>query len=139
MGRYEIDFSKSLEIEKKMALIPDKSEKLVNQVLRAKGTRTMMDSIIDLMPRSNKNKQHAKDSKPLTFRMRNLGFEVVAKGGAANRPGSFGYLVFPDEGRGPHNPIKQAFFKRGGDAANEKIQDDVIEALERAHEDLTGK
>lgn len=136
MTRYEIDFSKSLEIEKKMRLIPDKAEKLVNDVLKQKGTRIMMDSIIEEMPRSSKRKKHAKDSKPLTYRMMNLGFLVVAKGGAANKPNSFGYLVFPDEGRGPHNPIKQQFFKRGGDKANEPIQDEVIEALEKAHEDL---
>lgn len=136
MGRYELDFSKSVEIEKKMALIPDKSEKLVNEVLKTKGTKRMIDSIVDVMPKSNKNKKHAKDSNPLKYRMRNLGFEIVAKGGAASRPGSFGYLVFPDEGRGPHNPIEQAFFRRGGELAEEAVQDDVIEALEKAHEDL---
>lgn len=139
MGRYEFDFTKSLEIEKKMAQIPDKSEELVNRVLKTKGTKIMIDHIVEEMPRSNKKKIHAKDSNPLKSRMRNLGFEIVAKGGAANRPGSFGYLVFPNEGRGPHNPIKQQFFEKGGDKANELIQDKVIEALEQAHDILLEK
>lgn len=139
MGSYEFDFSKSLEIEKKMAQIPDKSEELVNKVLRTKGKKIMIDHIVEEMPRSNKKKTHAKDSNPLRAVMKNLGFVVVAKGGAANRPGSFGYLVFPNEGRGPHNPIKQKFFEKGGDKANEPIQDQVIEALEQAHEILNEK
>ena len=28
----------------------------------------------------------------------NLGFRILARGGATNKKGSFGYLVFPNEG-----------------------------------------
>lgn len=135
-GQYELDFKKSQELEQAMKQIPDKAEKLVNEVLHTKGTKMMIQSIIGFMPVSNRDKNHAKTSNPLITDNFNLGFRTYAKGGAANKPGSFGYLVFPDEGRGSSNPIAQEFFQHGANYASDMILSQVLGALEEAHNNL---
>lgn len=87
-------------------------------------------AIIGFMPRSDRTKKHAKDSKPLDQEDINLGFRIFAKGGAAKNKGSFGYLVFPNEGRGPSNPIAQEFFEQGLESRLDKLTLIVLEALE---------
>ncbi|HEM3508247.1 TPA: hypothetical protein U1B31_002142, partial [Streptococcus suis] len=119
-----------------MAKIPSKSEEVVNRVLLVRGTKEVMQSIIGFMPISKREKRHAKYSNPLKERMFNLGFDIVAKGGAAKNKGSFGYLVFPNEGRGTHNPIAQAFFERGLASREEIILDYVIDELVRVQQEL---
>lgn len=138
MVEFKLETNKSEKLAKAMANVADQSEVLVNKVLKLKGTKEMIQSIIGFMPVSNKKGSHAKFSNPLTFRMLNLGFIITTKGGAANRPGSFGYLVFPNEGRGPHNLIAQEFFEKGAESASDQILDDVILALEDAHKNLGG-
>ena len=95
-----------------------------------------MQAIIGFMPVSKREKRHAKHSNPLKERMFNLGFDIVAKGGAAKNKGSFGYLVFPNEGRGPHNPVAQEFFERGLASREEIILDYVIDELVRVQQEL---
>ncbi|MDT1957574.1 hypothetical protein [Carnobacterium divergens] len=134
MVKYQLDMASAAEIETAMKLVPEKAEKLVNQVLHTKGTKEVIQSIIGFIPVSRRNKKHARFSNPLKSQNFNLGFEVYAKGGAAKNKNSFGYLVFPDEGRGSHNPVAQMFFERGTDRVNERILNDVIEALGEAIE-----
>ncbi|HFU4089536.1 TPA: hypothetical protein ACGO77_000133 [Streptococcus suis] len=131
-----LDFSGSTKLAEAMAKIPSKSEKVVNRVLLVSGTKEVMQAIIGFMPISKREKKHAKYSNPLKERMFNLGFDIVAKGGAANNKGSFGYLVFPNEGRGPHNPVAQEFFERGLASREEIILDYVIDELVRAQQEL---
>lgn len=139
MVDFKLDVSKSERLKEAMSQIAPLSEKLTNDVLKAKGTKKMIQAIVGFMPISRSKKaRHAKTSNSLAFRMGNLGFTIYARGGAANKAGSFGYLVFPNEGRGPRNPIAQRFFERGADSANEQILDDVISALQEAHKSLGG-
>lgn len=135
-GRYGLDFKKSQELEQAMKQIPDKSEKLVNEILHTKGTKMMIQSIVGFMPVSDRDKKHANASNPLKADTFNLGFEVYTRGGDVNARNSFGYLVFPDEGRGRSNPIAQEFFKRGGDSASDAILSQVLGALEQAHKNI---
>ncbi|QPO27014.1 hypothetical protein [Streptococcus suis] len=131
-----LDFSGSTKLAEAMAKIPSKSEEVVNRVLLVRGTKEVMQAIIGFMPVSKREKKHAKYSNPLKERMFNLGFDIVAKGGAAMNKGSFGYLVFPNEGRGTHNPIAQAFFERGLASREEIILDYVIDELVRVQQEL---
>ncbi|MGT2682992.1 hypothetical protein [Streptococcus porci] len=131
-----LDFSGSQRLAEAMVKIPNKSEEVVNRVLKNKGTKEVMQGIVGFMPVSDRNKKHAKFSNPLKERIFNLGFDIVARGGAANKRGSFGYLVFPNEGRGPHNPIAQAFFERGLSDREDIVFDYVLDELIRAQEEL---
>ncbi|HEM5158038.1 TPA: hypothetical protein U1277_000590 [Streptococcus suis] len=131
-----LDFSGSTKLAEAMAKIPSKSEEVVNRVLLVRGTKEVMQAIIGFMPVSKREKRHAKYSNPLKERMFNLGFDIVAKGGAAKNKGLFGYLVFSNEGRGTHNPIAQAFFERGLASREEIILDYVIDELVRVQQEL---
>lgn len=132
MAEYFLNYDKSQAIQNEMAKIPDKAENAVNKVVHNFGAKEAIQDIIRFMPVSNRDKKHAKTSNPLKSDMMNLGFRIYARGGAAKNKGSFGYLVFPNDGIGPHNFMDQRFFEQGGDAASNKIFNKVMEALEDA-------
>ena len=131
-GQYQLDFKDSSMLQEKMKLIPEESERLVNNVLHTKGAKQMMMAIISFMPISGRNKRHAKNSNPLKIDQLNLGFRIYPKGGAAKNKNSFGYLVFPDEGRGPSNMFAQRFFEKGVNKEKDRVLEDIILALEEA-------
>lgn len=136
--KYELDHEQSLKLFEAMSKIPKLSEELANKVLHGDGSRLMMQKIIDFIPVSKVDKKHAKSSKPLKDMLINLGFEITTKGGAAKNKGSFGYLVFPNEGRGRSNPIEQRFFEKGMEQSNPEIFELLLVALDEAHE-IIGK
>lgn len=131
-----LDYSGSHRLVEAMSKIPSKSEEVVNRVLKNRGAKEVIQGIIGFMPVSKRNKNHAKFSNPLKEVMFNLGFDVIAKGGAAKNKGSYGYLVFPNEGRGPSNPVAQQFFEKGLASREDIILDYVIDELVRAQEEL---
>lgn len=131
-----LDFSRSQKLADAMSKIPGKSEEVINRVLLAKGTKEIIQGIIGFMPVSKRNKKHAKFSNPLKERMFNLGFDIVAKGGAANKKGSYGYLVFPNEGRGKHNPVAQQFFEKGLSEREDIVLDYVLDELIQGQEEI---
>ncbi|MBC1605659.1 hypothetical protein HCJ39_13140 [Listeria rocourtiae] len=140
MVRFELD-TKDLELlMKKIADSPGDVEKAINQSLEREGTALAIEGIIMRMPVSQRGakavreKKHARYSNPLMKRMENLGFEVVAKGGASGKKGSFGYLAFPDEGRGSSNPVAHHFFNDGVDDRIPRILDALDKALDEAIE-----
>lgn len=131
-----LDFSGSEKLFEAMQRIPEKSEAIVNNVLRSKGTKEVMQGIVGFMPISNRNKKHAKFSNPLKEQLFNLGFDIVARGGAANKKNSFGYLVFPNEGRGSHNPVAQEFFQKGLSDRESIVLDYIVDELVRAQQEM---
>lgn len=138
-GQYELNYRQVEQLQERMKKVPRRAESTVNEILHSKGSKAMIQSVIAFMPVSRvEDKQHAKESNPLRADKFNLGFRVYAKGGAANRRGSFGYLVFPDEGRGSSNPWAQHFFQRGAERTNDYIFDEVMNALKRELENLGG-
>lgn len=136
--KYELDHEQSMKLFDAMAKIPKLSEELANKVLHGGGSQLMIQKIIDFTPVSKVDKKHAKSSKPLKDTMINLGFEIKTKGGAAKNKGSFGYLVFPNEGRGSSNPIAQRFFEKGMEQSNPEIFEQLLAALDEAH-NIIGK
>ncbi|EAA0129580.1 hypothetical protein ABJF43_002520 [Listeria monocytogenes] len=140
MVRFELDASDLEQLLKKIADSPGDVEKAINQSLEKEGAPLAIEGIIRRMPVSQRGakkvreKSHAKFSNPLIKRMENLGFEIVAKGGASSKKGSFGYLAFPDEGRGSSNLIAQHFFNEGMTDRTPRILEALNEALDRAIE-----
>lgn len=135
-NRATLDYSGSQRLVEAMSRIPSKSEEVVNKVLKDRGAKEVIQAIIGFMPVSKRNKKHAKFSNPLKEVMFNLGFDVIAKGGAAKNKGSYGYLVFPNEGRGSNNPVAQQFFEEGLASREDIILDYVIDELVRSQEEL---
>jgi hypothetical protein len=138
--RFELDYEEIARLEKKMAQLPGKMEGAVNEVLHTDGIRIATEEITKLIPVSRRNnrtrnKIHAKTSKWSTSERHNLGFTIKSKGGAANKKGSFGYLVFPNEGRGAHNPIAHHFMEKGLEAATPKILAKLHEKIDKTLEE----
>lgn len=120
--KYEVDYKAVERLEEKFKKVPRNIEGIINSYLHTDGAAKTIKHITHLMPISSRDTRHAKNSKWWKIEKLNLGFAVKAKGGAAKKPGSFGYLVFPNEGRGPHNPLEQRFMERGmGSSVNDII------------------
>jgi hypothetical protein len=133
--RFELDYSEVQRLEEKMARLPGVMEKVVNDVLHTDGVDISTEEITNLIPNSqwknrNLSKQHARTSKWSRSETHNLGFTIKSKGGAANKKGSYGYLVFPNEGRGPHNHVEQRFMERGMEVATPRILEKLHEKIE---------
>ncbi|KZR58455.1 hypothetical protein A3781_17350 [Bacillus badius] len=119
-----------------MRQLPDEMEDVVNHALHDRGIRIAVQEITRLIPVSTgkhgiRKKLHAKNSKWSKSEKSNLGFTIRTRGGAANKKGSFGYLVFPNDGRGSSNPMKQEFAERGVVAASPKIMNLLNQNIER--------
>lgn len=126
--RYEFDFEEVVKLEEKMARLPNKMEDVINNTLHGDGIERATKDITHLIPvskprKSRLLKRHARMSNWSKSEKDNLAFTVKSYGGAAKNRGSFGYLVFPNEGRGRSNPIEQRFMERGLESASPKILD----------------
>ena len=138
--KFELDYEAIKRLEMKMAKLPDRMERATNDVLHADGIRIATEEITKLIPVSTRkgkirNKKHAKHSNWSKSEKINLGFVIKARGGAANKKGSFGYLVFPNEGRGAHNPVEQRFMERGLEAATPRILAKLHEKIDQILEE----
>lgn len=127
-ARFELNYEQIGELEQKLARLPGKVEEAINDVLHTDGIEIATEEITKLLPVSRarnriREKQHAKTSKWSKNEKENLGFTIKSKGGAANKKGSFGYLAFPNEGRGAHNPVEQRFMERGLEKATPRIME----------------
>lgn len=137
MVEMNLDTRQMQRLEESIRALPGKSEKVINEVLHSKGVNFVKEEITNLLPVSKKSKKHAKSSNPFTKNKFNLGFLVKAKGGAAKNKGSFGYLVFPNEGRGPHNPREQRFMEKGLEKATPKTINEVqTKLIEKIREEI---
>lgn len=131
---FKLDPTQLENLEKNIGKLQEIGETTANEVLHTEGNREVMDRITEILPISKRKKRHAKDSKPFKSNDYNLGFTIISKGGAANKKGSYGYLVFPDEGRGIRNPITQNFTGRGLERATptviEKLSNAIVSKIE---------
>lgn len=123
MAKFELDVKKSKKLEEELRKTKGALEKPINDFLHLKGAIKVTQSIIGFMPKSDRKKNHAKDSNSLTTTKINLGFEVKSKL-------EFGYLVFPDQGRGIHNPTAQEFFARGLEKESDILFNSILKIVE---------
>ena len=128
--RSMVEFDDLTGLEEKVRALPNKAEKAINKVLHGKGLEIATREMTNLLPVSKVNKKHARDRKWYAHEISNLQFVLKARGGAANKKGSFGYLVFPDEGRGPSNPWAQHFSERSLQRSTPKILEELHESLD---------
>lgn len=127
MVKYSLDDQQSQQLINAMKEVPGKAEQLVNNALKAKGMKIMIQGIVGFIPVGDRSTKHAKTSNPLSGKMSNLGFEVKPKR-------QFYYLAFPNKGEGPRNPVAKMFFEKGADDSSDKILNEVIKALQEANE-----
>jgi len=121
--KYEIDYTSVTDLQEKLSQIPGKGEEIINRVMYLDGISILTDDITRFIPTSNKKKKHAADANWSKSTKFNLGFEIISRGGAANNKNSFGYLIFPDEGRGSKNPKAHDFTGKGLEQSTPKIME----------------
>lgn len=124
---YNIDFAAHEHLEVLFKNLIGKAEDLTNEYLDRTASKVMMDEIIGLIRIGKRGGPHAKQSSPLRHKMINLGFIVSTKP-------KFGYLIFPDEGKGPRNPLEQMFMSKGAMKADKTIIEGLTRVLEQASE-----
>lgn len=137
-----LDYKSLIKFEEKLKLLPQRAEYEVNNYLWSEAGNVLEKEVYRRMPRSHyehyskgKRKSHAKDSESLEIIRYNLGVKVQTK--IKPKSKDFGYLIFPDEGRGIRQlkKGKQEFFGKSLDSKNNQIVDGLVDHLNKKIEE----
>ena len=129
-----VHFEDLIKLEEKLKLLPNTTEYEINNYLWSNAGKVLEKEVYSRMPVSkykkygkSGSKGHARQSESLEIIRYNLGVKIQTK----TKPKSkdFGYLVFPDEGRGIKQKEKgrQEFF---GKSLDNKAND-IAEGLKK--------
>lgn len=134
--------NKDLEmLEQKFKMLPQKAEYETNNYFWNTAGDILKNRVMRNLPRGIRNKSnykgvpktHAKDDESLDKITFNLGIKVQTK--LQPKLKDFGYLIFPDEGRGKHQSRSQLFFNRSLETEKEKITTGLLEHLNKKIEE----
>lgn len=138
--KFELNYDDYKTLDENIKKLGDKAEKSLNESLHKHGNKLIEPKITSLIPistrfgRGIRDKIHARNSKWSKETKENLSLTITTKGGAASKKGSFGYLVFPNDGLGKHNRDAQNFMEDGMNQALpsvvEILQEDLIRTIE---------
>lgn len=136
--------SKDLEkLQRKLSMLPNTAEYELNNYFWNEAGDILKKRVMQNMPRSKRDKSkykrgprtHAKDDESLEKVTYNLGIKVHTK--LKPRLKDFGYLIFPDEGRGKHQSKSQEFFNKSLESETDKLREGLFEHLnKKIEEDL---
>lgn len=101
------------------------AEQVINDYLKTNASDIFIKSIVNLIPVSNVNKTHAKNSNPLKAeQIDNLSLYIHTKN-------KFNYLYFPQEGEGTSSGKAQNdFMQYGVDAKYDYIVNEMLDKLQ---------
>ena len=146
MSKYNqvtLDYSEIVKLEEKIKALPKKAEYEINNYLWNNAGNILQKQVYANMPRSNKDKSkvkkapkvHAKDVESLDKETFNLGVRIQTHLKPSSK--DFGYLIFPDEGRGKHQKRKgaQEFFGRALDKRTNEIAEGLLNHLDKKIEE----
>lgn len=135
-----LDYKDIKNLEEKLKALPHKAEYEINNYFWSEAGKLLEKDVYKLMPRSKYKKYgtpktHAKDSESLEIIRYNLGVKVQTK--IKPKSKDFGYLIFPDEGRGVKqiNKGSQEFFNKSLEPNQNKIIDGLTEHLNKKIEE----
>lgn len=135
-----VTYDDSIELEQKLKALPGKAEYETNNYLWSKAGDILEKGVYKRMPRSKYKKYgtpktHAKDTESLEIIRYNLGVKVQTK--IKPKSKDFGYLIFPNEGRGikQKNKGAQEFFDKTLESETNKITDGLINHLNKKIEE----
>lgn len=141
---FEFNHSEFDRLQENISRLGDKAEETMNKSLAERVEEAIVPRITSLIPisrnpngRGIRDKVHARNLVWHKKELGNLSVTIKSRGGAANKRGSLGYLVFPDEGRGSSNPVAHEFMARGLDEGTPDLVDGLEEDLiKRIEEEL---
>lgn len=148
MSKYNeltLDFKDIQNLEKKIKVLPNKAEYEINNYLWNEAGNILKKQVYANMPKSSKNKSrvkkapkvHAKDAESLDKITFNLGIKVQTH--LKPKSKDFGYLIFPDEGRGKRQKRKgaQEFFGKALKSKTNEVAEGLLKHLnKKIEEDL---
>lgn len=136
----DLDYSQSIKFEQKLKALPGKAEYETNNYLWSEAGDILEKGVYERMPRSKykkygKPKTHAKDSESLETIRYNLGVKVQTK--IKPKSKDFGYLIFPNEGRGIKQVNKgaQEFFDKTLESKANQITEGLLNHLDKKIEE----
>lgn len=122
---YSVDYSKIKELADKFNTQGQEIENIINSYLHGYAPDRIRPSIEGLVPRSNRQKKHAADSKPFG---RQENYNLAVKIMTSKK---FNYLVFPDEAQGTSKVnMPQNFTGRGLEAVVPDLVDEMVEYID---------
>ncbi|HJJ05802.1 MAG TPA: hypothetical protein OIM45_08230 [Clostridiaceae bacterium] len=146
MSKYNqisLDFTEIAKLEERIKALPKKAEYEINNYLWNDAGNILRKQVYANMPRSQKDKSkvkkapkvHAKDTNSLDKETFNLGVRIQTH--LKPKSKDFGYLIFPDEGRGKHQKRKgaQNFFGRALDKRTNEIAEGLLNHLDKKIEE----
>ena len=136
-----LDYSKSIELENKLKALPNRAEYETNNYLWSKAGNILEKGVYERMPRSKYRhsesmpKSHAKDTESLEIIRYNLGVKIQTK--VKPKSKDFGYLIFPNEGRGirQKNTGSQEFFEKTLESKSDEITNGLLNHLDKKIEE----
>lgn len=138
-----VNFKDITKLIEKWKQLPKTAEYETNKFLWNEGGDIFKKQVMQNMSRSNKDKSvykngpkvHAKDVESLDKVTYNLGIKIQTK--LSPKSSDFGYLIFPDEGRGKHQRRAQKFFQGALEKKGDEVSNKLIEHLnKKIEEDL---
>lgn len=126
-ANYDVELQEIERLEKKLTTLGDEAERALDEAVREHGTKMTVEEITTLIPVGERGGPHAKQGRWEKVNKFRLGFDVKVSGGKRG----FGYLVFPNEGRGKRNPVEQRFMQRGLEKSTERIYRKLNEELDK--------
>ncbi|MEW4235994.1 hypothetical protein Q0N71_14565 [Bacillus thuringiensis] len=134
-AKFNVDYAQMEWLEQNIKKLPNRAEKILNDVLKVKVSPLLERSILGLMPVSSRKKKHAKMFKSLSANnTENLTVTLKPKP-------KFQYLVFPDLGLGTSiKNAPQRFMERGVERETNKSIEECNKALlEEINKTLGGR
>lgn len=123
MAQFQLNTEDLEKLKGKIGQLNEHAEDEINAILHTESIKEVPRSVQQLINISAKRKgTHARQGRPFKAEPFNLGFFVQSYP-------RYGYLIFPDEGRGIRNPVKQDFTQRGIDKEHPKIVNKLLEGL----------
>lgn len=138
---FTLDTKELEKLQQKLSMLPKNAEYELNNFMWNKAGDVLKKKVMQNMPRSKRDKSnykdvpktHAKDVESLDKITYNLGIKVQTK--LKPKSKDFGYLIFPDEGRGKHQKIGQDFFGKALESEADKLKTELSEYLNKKIEE----
>lgn len=131
---FQLNYSDIERIEKAIMRCGEGAEERINDYLKSVGGEKIAKSITNFIPRSNRNKTHAKNSK--WWKQLNYNLAVVVENSTTGKKDkSFYYLYYPATGTGTSKRKgSNDFMGKGLNKEYKTLVDDLIDVLDKSIE-----